>query len=75
MVAVVRLFLCYVRKFLYAKQQRLAMQMYKQFKRPKYAYWASLSMLLQVRAGGAANLLILGERMLLQVLRKDPTPR
>jgi N-terminal acetyltransferase B complex non-catalytic subunit len=69
------LFFCHVRQYNFAKQQQVAMKLYKQFNEPRYTYWAALNMLVQVRNKTVpAKMLELAERMIMQLLRKDPTP-
>lgn len=68
------LFSCYLRQFDHLKQQTTAMRMYKSFSKPKYMYWACLSMLLQVQFSEApVKILQLAEKMIYKVMDSDST--
>eukprot|EP00698_Gefionella_okellyi_P015551 TRINITY_DN4390_c0_g1_i1.p1 TRINITY_DN4390_c0_g1~~TRINITY_DN4390_c0_g1_i1.p1 ORF type:complete len:915 (+),score=248.43 TRINITY_DN4390_c0_g1_i1:97-2841(+) len=53
-----------VREQVYSKQQQVAMKLFKQFNRPKYYYWAVISLVNQVDSGAPAMLLDLAQRMM-----------
>ncbi len=42
------LYFCYGRQTAYEKQQRMAMQLYKHFKKELYLFWSAVCLLVQV---------------------------
>ncbi|CAM6090624.1 unnamed protein product [Calypogeia fissa] len=60
------LFKCYVRQYLYVKQQQTAMKLYKQVGEERFLLWSVCSVLLQVGSddGSSSKLLALAEALL-----------
>uniref|UniRef100_M4C111 N-terminal acetyltransferase B complex subunit NAA25 homolog n=1 Tax=Hyaloperonospora arabidopsidis (strain Emoy2) TaxID=559515 RepID=M4C111_HYAAE len=66
------LFVSYVRRGAFLKQQQTALKMFKCFGNGKYVCWAALGMMLQVEHEGASTqMLALAEKMLLKTLRES----
>uniref|UniRef100_A0AAV1ULI0 N-terminal acetyltransferase B complex subunit MDM20 homolog n=1 Tax=Peronospora matthiolae TaxID=2874970 RepID=A0AAV1ULI0_9STRA len=66
------LFVSYVRRGTFLKQQQTALKMFKCFGNSKYVCWAALGMMLQVEHEGASTqMLALAEKMLLKTLKES----
>lgn len=60
------LFACYVRQSQYKKQQQVAMQLFRSFKKPQYMCWVVMSLLQQATGPTAKLQLTLAERMVVK---------